>query len=68
MIHVMVSACLVGQPIRYDGRTAPFRHTILDRWLQEKRVVAFCPETAGMKNKSSRRRHFLRKHNSDLRG
>jgi uncharacterized protein YbbK (DUF523 family) len=47
MIPVLVSACLVGQPTRYDGHAALFKHAILDRWLEEERVVAFCPETAG---------------------
>jgi len=47
MIKILVSACLVGQPTRYDGRTARFQHVILDRWLQEGRVIAFCPEIAG---------------------
>ncbi len=47
MIKVLVSACLVGQPTRYDGKTAQFQHVIIDRWLQEGRVVAFCPEIAG---------------------
>ena len=47
MNKVLVSACLLGQPARYDGRTGRFKHAILDRWLQEGRVVATCPEMAG---------------------
>ena len=44
---ILVSACLLGQPARYDGRTARFEHAILDRWRQEGRVVVTCPEMAG---------------------
>ena len=47
MIKILVSACLVGQPTRYDGGPARFRHAILDRWYQDGRIVAICPETAG---------------------
>ena len=47
MHTILVSACLLGQPARYDGRAARFKHTILDRWRQEGRIVATCPETAG---------------------
>ena len=47
MNKILVSACLVGEPTRYDGRTVGFQHPILDRWLQEGRVVSVCPESAG---------------------
>ncbi len=47
MIKIMVSACLCGHRTRYDGRRARFQHAILARWLEENRVVAFCPEIAG---------------------
>lgn len=44
---VLVSACLLGQPVRYDGRSKG----IISDWLQtlgaEGRVLAFCPEVAG---------------------
>jgi uncharacterized protein YbbK (DUF523 family) len=44
MEKVLVSACLVGQAVRYDGMPATCRSTILARWVSEGRVVAFCPE------------------------
>jgi uncharacterized protein YbbK (DUF523 family) len=47
MNKILVSACLLGQPSRYDGRTARFQHAILDRWQREGRIVAICPEVAG---------------------
>jgi uncharacterized protein YbbK (DUF523 family) len=45
--RVLVSACLLGEKVRYHGGDAALRHPILDRWIAEGRVVAFCPEMAG---------------------
>jgi uncharacterized protein YbbK (DUF523 family) len=45
--RVLVSACLLGERVRWDGRDAKTSHPVLDRWLAEGRVVAFCPEVAG---------------------
>ena len=45
---VLVSACMLGQPVRYDGAAAtaaPF--DILEQWRAEGRVVPICPEVAG---------------------
>ncbi|MBJ9974630.1 DUF523 domain-containing protein [Pseudomonas sp. S75] len=43
---VLVSACLLGQPVRYDGR-ASGHPDLLVRWQAEGRVVPLCPEVAG---------------------
>jgi len=43
---VLVSACLLGQPVRYDGR-ASGHPDVLQGWQAEGRVVALCPEVAG---------------------
>ena len=47
MHKVLVSACLLGQPVRYDGQSKG----IVSDWLQalgaEGRALAFCPEVAG---------------------
>ena len=46
MQKVLVSRCLLGQRVRYDGGAhGPF--TALERWQKEGRVVALCPEVAG---------------------
>jgi uncharacterized protein YbbK (DUF523 family) len=45
--QVLVSACLLGQRVRYNGRSADANDAILSRWVDEGRVVAFCPEVAG---------------------
>ena len=42
----MVSGCLMGQVVRYDGAAMVFNDHILDRWQQEERIVSFCPEVA----------------------
>ncbi len=47
MQHVLVSACLLGLPVRYDGKSKAATNAILQRWLDEGRVVALCPEVAG---------------------
>ena len=44
--RVLVSACLLGQPVRYDGRTSG-HPDLLQRWQAEGRVVPLCPEVAG---------------------
>ena len=46
MQKILVSRCLLGHRVRYDGGAhGPFDQ--LQRWLGEGRVVALCPEVAG---------------------
>lgn len=47
MEKILVSACLVGEPVRYDGRDKLCSDGIFLRWVREGRVVPFCPEIAG---------------------
>ncbi|MDH0684112.1 DUF523 domain-containing protein [Achromobacter animicus] len=47
MHRVLISSCLLGNPVRYDGRGVPHGNAILARWREEGRVVAVCPEVAG---------------------
>jgi uncharacterized protein YbbK (DUF523 family) len=44
---ILVSACLLGQPVRYDGKGKLLSHDALTRLREEGRAVAFCPELAG---------------------
>ena len=46
MDRVLVSACLLGRPVRYDGSGKLFGHPVLTRWEREGRIVALCPEVA----------------------
>ncbi len=46
MQKILVSRCLLGHRVRYDGGAhGPF--DLLQRWQAEGRVVALCPEVAG---------------------
>lgn len=47
MEKILVSACLMGDPVRYDGAAKPSRNAHLLRWHTQGRIVAFCPEIAG---------------------
>lgn len=46
MSRVLVSACLLGQPVRYDGRAKTLEDSRLATWQAEGRVVPLCPELA----------------------
>ena len=46
MQKILVSRCLLGQRVRYDGGAhGPF--DVLARWQAEGRIVPLCPEVAG---------------------
>ncbi|MFT3706918.1 MAG: DUF523 domain-containing protein [Archangium sp.] len=47
MKRVLVSACLLGDPVRYDGGNKAVRHPVLEKWLAEGRIVRACPELLG---------------------
>jgi len=46
MQKILVSRCLLGHRVRYDGgASGPF--DVLQQWIDEGRVVPLCPEVAG---------------------
>ena len=47
MIKILISACLLGERVRYHGGDAALSDGILDRWRREGRLVPICPEVAG---------------------
>jgi len=47
MIKILISACLLGERVRYHGGDAALSDRVLDRWRREGRLVPFCPEVAG---------------------
>lgn len=47
MIRIGISACLMGAPVRYDGRAATVEHALLDSWKAEGRLMPVCPEVLG---------------------
>ncbi len=44
---ILVSACLLGNKVRYDANDVPTESSLLDKWNVEGRLIAFCPEVAG---------------------
>ena len=44
---ILISACLLGDPVRYDGLSKPTEHPLIKRWQQEGRLISVCPEMAG---------------------
>ncbi|WP_406313032.1 DUF523 domain-containing protein [Streptosporangium sp. NBC_01639] len=47
MEKIMVSACLMGRKVRYDGAAKTSGDALLATWRQEGRLVPFCPEVEG---------------------
>jgi len=49
MNKILVSACLMGHAVRYDGQSKPLAHPAIARWIEEGRLVTICPEmSAGL--------------------
>lgn len=44
---ILVSMCLMGHPVRYNGSAKTAAHDALERWQREGRLVPVCPELAG---------------------
>jgi uncharacterized protein YbbK (DUF523 family) len=47
VLRILVSSCLLGERVRYHGGDARLESSLLDDWVAEGRVIAFCPELAG---------------------
>lgn len=45
--HVLVSRCLLGDPVRYDGDANRVEDSALQRWRREGRIIPVCPEVMG---------------------
>jgi uncharacterized protein YbbK (DUF523 family) len=49
MEKVLISACLLGHKVRYDGHSLFTSSRILKEWKDEGRVISICPElSSGM--------------------
>ena len=44
---ILISSCLLGQAVRYDGQSKQVQNPTLDRWRQEGRLTPVCPEVSG---------------------
>jgi uncharacterized protein YbbK (DUF523 family) len=47
MEKILISACLLGEPVRYDGGHKKMKDQRLENWRAEGRLVVICPELAG---------------------
>jgi uncharacterized protein YbbK (DUF523 family) len=47
MEKILVSACLLGERVRYNGIVKHFESHILKSWSRRGWIVAICPEVAG---------------------
>jgi uncharacterized protein YbbK (DUF523 family) len=47
MKKILMSACFLGQKVRYDGQDSLLEHPLIQQWKEEGRIVPFCPEVAG---------------------
>ena len=47
MERILVSACLLGRPVRYDGTGQRSDDALFERWRAEGRLVPICPEVEG---------------------
>ena len=44
---ILVSSCLLGEPVRYDGKVIDLISQRLLDWQEQGRVITICPEVAG---------------------
>ena len=44
---ILVSACFLGQLVRYDGKGKTLLHPLLNQWQDEQRFISICPEVIG---------------------
>lgn len=47
MSKILMSACLLGQKVRYDGGDCLQSHPLLQQWFNEGNIITICPEMAG---------------------
>lgn len=41
---ILVSACFLGERVRYNGVIKPLVHELLDIWFEQGRLLSLCPE------------------------
>jgi uncharacterized protein YbbK (DUF523 family) len=45
--NILVSACLLGNPVRYNSTDLLIEHPLFQKWQAENRLISICPEVAG---------------------
>ena len=46
-MKILISACLLGSPVRYNATDLLLEHSLIKKWQAEDRLVPLCPEVAG---------------------
>lgn len=44
---ILISACFLGQKVRYNGQVKPLINEYLALWSKQNRLMAICPEVKG---------------------
>lgn len=44
---LLISACLIGAPVRYDGRAKTLSDTRIETWHRQGHLLPLCPEIIG---------------------
>ncbi len=47
MQKILISGCLLGAKVRYNGESKLIEHSLVSQWMKEGRFVSVCPEMAG---------------------
>jgi len=47
MKKILISACLAGDRVRYDGKRVPLTDNLLSKWNQKGMLINVCPEVSG---------------------
>ncbi len=45
--NILISACLLGDPVRYNGTGLLLNHPLIQTWKNQNRLISMCPELAG---------------------
>ncbi len=45
--NILISTCLLGNPVRYNGTGKRIQHPLITKWQSENRLIPVCPELAG---------------------
>ena len=47
MQQILISACLMGENVRFDAKNCRNSSELIEKWQKEGRLVSICPEVAG---------------------
>lgn len=47
MEKILISACLIGEKVKYNGGDNRIDHSLIEKWRSQGRLIPICPEVAG---------------------